>query len=169
MHQEVVHARGHENVTATHASTVEVTSDDYLTPAGDCILAVEADRMPADFDEAFVAACQDADATIRADIEVGADRSDEAEGGQESERGEQSEAGEGTDRADGGDDTVTIRGRGDPALTFESERSLVGRTSEYVDDRTVLLEADRAAGDLPRKLVEALADGAAMKLRLTVD
>ncbi len=30
----VIHARGHENVTAQHASTFEVTSDDFLTPAG---------------------------------------------------------------------------------------------------------------------------------------
>ena len=50
---EVVRARGHENVTAEHVSTLEFTSDDFLTPAGDCILAVEADRVPADFDDAF--------------------------------------------------------------------------------------------------------------------
>jgi len=46
---EVVCARGHEHVSATHASTFEVTTDDWLTPAGDCILAVEADRAPRDF------------------------------------------------------------------------------------------------------------------------
>ena len=50
-----VHASGHENVSATHGSTFEVTSDDWLTPAGDCILAVEADAVPAAFDDDFVA------------------------------------------------------------------------------------------------------------------
>jgi hypothetical protein len=139
MHEEVVHARGHEHVSAEHASTFEVTSEDYLTPAGDCILGIEADRVPADFDDDFVAACQEASARISAHLAV-----------------------------DGVAETVTVEGRGDPALTFEGDRSLVGRTSDYVDDRTVMVGADRAAGDLPRDLVSALADGAGLTLRLRV-
>jgi hypothetical protein len=135
---EVVHARGHEHVSAQHESTFEVTSDDYLTPAGDCILAIEADRVPADFDPDFVAACQDADATITATI-----------------------------LAD--DHRATVTGRGDPDLTFASERSAVGRTSDYVDDRTVMVEASAAAADLDRDLVAALADGADATLTLTVE
>ncbi len=135
--EEVVRARGHEHVTAEHASTLELTSDDYLTPAGDCILGIEADRVPADFDEVFVAACQDADAQIVAEIEAG-----------------------------GVETTVT--GRGDPDLTFENDRSLVCRTSDYVDDRTVLVGADRAAADLDRDLVAALANGADCTMTLRV-
>ncbi|MFB6219659.1 MAG: DUF371 domain-containing protein [Halobacteriaceae archaeon] len=132
-----VTAAGHENVTAAHGSTFEVTTDDYLTPAGDCILGVAADLAPARFPPAFVEACRDADATVTATVEAGghADR---------------------------------VVGRGDPALTFDSERSLVGRTSTYVDDRTVLVEADGAAADLDRALVAALADGAELTLRLEV-
>jgi len=68
---ERIRARGHENVSAAHASTFEVTTDDYLTPAGDCILAIEADRAPADFDPAFVDACRDADASLTATIRAG--------------------------------------------------------------------------------------------------
>lgn len=67
-HTELIHARGHEHVQATHTSTFEVTSDDWLTPAGDCILAVEADRTPGDFTEAFVAAAQSPDAEITATL-----------------------------------------------------------------------------------------------------
>jgi len=135
---ETIRASGHENVSAEHASTFELTSDDYLTPAGDCILGIEADRVPAEFDDAFVEACQDSEATITATLEAG------------------------------GHET-TITGRGDPEMTFENERSLVGRTSEYVDDRTVMVEADAAAGDLDRDLVRALADGAAVTLTLLVE
>jgi len=135
--EEVVRARGHEHVTAAHASTFELTSDDYLTPAGDCILGIEADRVPADFDEAFVAACRDVDATIAAVIE-----------------------------ADG--IVATVEGRGDPDLSFESDRSLVGRTSDYVDDRTVMVGADAAAADLDRDLVTALANGADCTMTLRV-
>ncbi|GGM68088.1 hypothetical protein J2752_002128 [Halarchaeum rubridurum] len=138
MHREVVRAHGHENVTAAHASTFEVTTDDYLTPAGDCILAVEADRAPADFDEAFVAAVSDADATVTATLEA---------------HGHE----------------VSVEGRGDPALTYASERSMVGRTSDYVDDRTVMLDAEYAADGFDDALVAALADGAEATFTLTVE
>lgn len=136
--EEVVHARGHEHVAATHPSTLEVTSDDYLTPAGDCILGIDADRVPADFDAASVAACQDAD--TRVSLTLAAD-----------------------------DHRAQITGSGHPDLTFASDRSLVARTSAYVDDRTVLVDADAAAADVDRGLVDALADGATMTVRLRVE
>ncbi|WP_256289787.1 DUF371 domain-containing protein [Halobellus inordinatus] len=141
--REVVHARGHENVTAEHSSTFEVTSDDWLTPAGDCILAVEADRVPADFDGAFVEACRDPEATIMATLTVTTDEGDTY--------------------------TETVEGRGHPDLVFENERSHVGRTSDYVDDRTILVGADAAAADLDRELVDALAAGADVRFELVVE
>ncbi len=137
VHEEVIRARGHENVTADHESTVEVTTDDYLTPAGDCIVGIEADRAPADFDDDFVRACRDSDAEVTLTFE-----------------------------ADGYVDE--IRGRGDPDLTFASDRSAVARTSAYVDDRTVLVGADGAAADLDRDLVAALASGAELEATLSV-
>jgi len=134
----VVRAHGHENVTAEHGSTFEVTSDGCLTPAGDCILAIEADRVPADFPESFVAASRDPGATITATL-----------------------------RAGGHEQRVV--GRGHPDLTFAGERSFVGRTSEYIDDRTCMVGADHAAADLDRDLVAALADGAALEFALRVE
>ncbi|WP_123539034.1 DUF371 domain-containing protein [Halosimplex salinum] len=135
---EVVRAHGHENVTAEHVSTLEFTSDDFLTPAGDCILAIEADRVPADFSDAFLDACQAHGATVTATIEA--------------------------------DDHVhEVTGRGHPGFSFENERSHVIRTSDYVDDRTVMVGADGAAADVDRDLVDALADGADATLTLRVD
>lgn len=141
--REVVHARGHEHVSAAHTSTFEVTTDDWLTPAGDCILAVDADRVPADFDDAFVDACRDPAATIRATFTATTD--------------------------DGATITDTIVGHGHPALSFEGERSHVGRTSAHVDDRTVLVGADGAAADIDRALIDALAAGADLRFELSVD
>lgn len=135
--EETVRARGHEHVTARHGSTFEVTTDDFLTPAGDCILGIEADRAPADFDPAFARACRDSAATIEATIATG-------------------------------EVTGTIIGRGHPDLTFASERSLVGRTSDYVDDRTVMVGADAAATDVDRAIVSALADDASITLTLRI-
>ena len=140
---EVVRATGHENVTAEHASTVELTTDDWLTPAGDCIVGIEADRTPRDFSTEFRQACRDADATIEATLVV-----DAAEKTYEE----------------------TITGRGDPDLTLLDDRSMVGRTSDYTDDeRTILVDGDGAAADLDRDLVAALVDGADLTLRLEVD
>lgn len=136
--EEVVHATGHEHVSGTHESTFEITTDDWLTPAGDCILGIEADRAPAEFEDAFVEACQDSSATISVRIEV-----------------------------DGAERTVT--GRGDPDMTFESDRSLVCRTSDHVDDRTVLVGADAAAAQLDRDFVDSLSDGASLTLTLVVE
>ncbi|MFB6205219.1 MAG: DUF371 domain-containing protein [Haloglomus sp.] len=146
LHEEVVHAHGHEHVRAEHESTFEVTTDDWLTPAGDCILAIEADRAPADFADAFVEACRDAGARIEATIAVDPDRD-----------------------WDDPAHRTTVTGHGHPDLTFADERSAVGRTSDHVDDRTVLLGADAAAADLDRDLVDALADGADLRLTLRVE
>ncbi len=143
---ETVHARGHEHVTAEHVSTFEFTTDDWLTPTGDCILAVDADRTPQDFDPAFREACRDREATITATITVDSAADDDTL-------------------------TATITGRGDPELTLLDDRSMVGRTSEYTDDeRTILVEADAAAADLDRDLVAVLASPEArVTLELAVD
>ncbi|MDJ1431629.1 DUF371 domain-containing protein [Halostagnicola sp. A-GB9-2] len=135
--EEVIHARGHEHVSAEHASTFEISTDDFLTPAGDCILAIEADRAPADFDPEFVEACRNSEATITVALET-----------------------------DGHRDVV--QGRGDPDLEFSSDRSAVGRTSEYVDERTIMLGAEHAAEGFDRELVAALADGADVIVTITV-
>ena len=137
-HVERVQATGHGNVSAQHASTFEVTTEDFLTEAGDCILGIEADRAPAAFSEEFVAAARTDSATITATFEAA-------------------------------DTSVTITGRGDPRLTFENEVSMVGRTSEYVDDRTIMVDAGKAAADLDREIVTALADGADLTVTLTVE
>ena len=136
--EELVCATGHENVSAEHSSTFELTSDDWLTPAGDCILAVEADAVPAEFEDHFVDACRSADATITATLRV-----------------------DGHERV--------VEGWGHPDLTFESDRSMVARTSDYVDDRTVMVGADAAAADLDREMVAALADGADLECVLRVE
>jgi Uncharacterized protein conserved in archaea len=141
-HHQIIQTHGHENVQATHGSTLEVTSDDWLTSAGDCIIAVEATPVPAEFDSAYKRICQDSEATVRAHIEVSTDE----------------EIFE-----------TVIEGRGDPGLTLTDNRSAVIRTSEYIDDRTVMIDADTAATDLDRELVSALSAGASATITLSVD
>lgn len=42
--RDVVEFRGHRMVRATHPTTIEVTTEDYLTEDGDCIIGVGASK-----------------------------------------------------------------------------------------------------------------------------
>ncbi|RLE99074.1 MAG: DUF371 domain-containing protein [Thermoprotei archaeon] len=50
---EVVRARGHPLIRAAHRSTFEVTREPSLTPRGDCIIGIAADKAPAQFSQRF--------------------------------------------------------------------------------------------------------------------
>lgn len=51
-----------------------------------------------------------------------------------------------------------IRGRGDPALTFESGHEMVIRKSGYVCGRTLMVFANKAAAELQGSFVEIIKD-----------
>ena len=137
---EVVRARGHPNVRATHPTTLEITREEHLTPRGDCIVAVGADKGARDLSEAFKRAAREQGARITITIEVPS-------------RGLR----------------AVIHARGHPGLTFEHPTDLVVRKSDFVCGRTVAIRADKAARDLPRELVEALRDpGVEVLVRLEV-
>jgi hypothetical protein len=53
MLRETIRAKGHPNVTARHKTTFEITRESHLTPQGDCIIAVCADRGLTDLSEDF--------------------------------------------------------------------------------------------------------------------
>ena len=44
MIKETIICYGHKNVKATHRSTLEITKENYLTPRGDCIICVKANK-----------------------------------------------------------------------------------------------------------------------------
>ncbi len=50
---EIITAYGHENVQATHKTTLEITKDKHLTKNGDCIIAVAANKSLADLSPKF--------------------------------------------------------------------------------------------------------------------
>lgn len=63
-----IHARGHENVRATHATTIEVTKEEHLTPRGDCIIAVGADKGLCDLTGDERKALQHGDITVTVSV-----------------------------------------------------------------------------------------------------
>ena len=124
MLREVIHCRGHENVRATHKSTLEFTKEDYLTPRGDCILCVEADRGINDLSEDFKEALK-AGKKLLIRIRVG-DLVDE------------------------------VLAKGSSELILNHDYSMVIRKSTYIDSRTLAINANKAARDIDRRIVELL-------------
>ncbi len=53
MIREIIHCYGHENIKATHKSTLEITKEDFLTPRGDCIICIKADKALRDLSDEF--------------------------------------------------------------------------------------------------------------------
>ncbi|WP_324736006.1 DUF371 domain-containing protein [Thermococcus sp. SY098] len=53
MTREVIQCYGHENIKATHKSTLEITKEDFLTPRGDCIICIKADKAIRDLSDEF--------------------------------------------------------------------------------------------------------------------
>jgi hypothetical protein len=52
--KETLRCRGHPNVSGRHPMTFEVTKEDHLSPRGDCIIGIEADKGAADLSPLFV-------------------------------------------------------------------------------------------------------------------
>jgi hypothetical protein len=50
---ETIFGHGHENVKATHRSTLEFTKDENLSRMGDCIVVVGVDKNLADLSDEF--------------------------------------------------------------------------------------------------------------------
>jgi len=130
-------AWGHENVKATHKTTLEVTREEYLTPRGDCIVGVRAEVGAAGLPGWLREAARDPRSTIVVVL-----------------------------CAEGVCDAVA--GRGDPRLTLDDEDRIVVRRSDYVDGKTLMVGASKAARHLRRDLVEKLRGGARLIVGVTV-
>ena len=55
-----------------------------------------------------------------------------------------------------GEFRFVVRGHGDARLTFSHPTDFVIRKSGFLSDRTLMIGADKAACDLPRKMVQLL-------------
>lgn len=74
-----------------------------------------------------------------------------------------------TTRLSAGGFSDEIHGLGSPRLSLRNPSSLVWRTSNYVDDRTVAINCDKAAHDIARDLVSVLqSSGVTLQLVILV-
>ena len=71
MVQDEVTFYGHPNIRSLHAKTIEITKDEHLTPRGDCIIGVKANKACADLDESFKHRLKSNSSVVRMEIMVG--------------------------------------------------------------------------------------------------
>ncbi|RMF31584.1 MAG: DUF371 domain-containing protein, partial [Candidatus Nitrosothermus koennekii] len=64
MEEEVIF-KGHQNIRCRHKTTLEVTKDDYLTPRGDCIIGINANKACYDLSDRFKNALRKSKVTIK--------------------------------------------------------------------------------------------------------
>jgi uncharacterized protein len=122
---EVIFGFGHENVQATHHSTVEFTKDSHLSRNGDCILVVATDKGLTDFSAEFKDALKKPHSKLTIKIEAGGIAEE-------------------------------FHANGSAQLSLSHPQEMVIRKSDYASDRTLGVNADIAAKDLSRELVEKL-------------
>lgn len=68
---EVILAYGHENIQATHKTTLEITKQQRLSKEGTCIIAVSASKALADLSSGFKEIIRENDAKLTVLIEAG--------------------------------------------------------------------------------------------------
>lgn len=122
---EIILVCGHENIQATHKSTLEITKEPQLSKKGDCIIGVSADKGIADLSLEFKESLRKKNAKMTMLIEAG-------------------------------ETAEIVNAFGSPRLILVHPTDMVVRKSSHVCSRTLAIQADKAACDLSRKLVEKL-------------
>lgn len=134
---EVIKSRGHVNITASHKTTIELTKDDYLTPLGDCIIGIQADKAVGDFSNRFKYLVR-SDNSIVIAVFITENHID------------------------------VVYGYGSRKLVLSDKRKIIIRKSSYVDNATIMINANKAARDLSRQLVEDLVKGSRLYVLFVV-
>ncbi|MHA1506890.1 MAG: DUF371 domain-containing protein [Candidatus Asgardarchaeia archaeon] len=132
-------AYGHENIRATHRTTLEITKDEHLTKRGDCIIAVNSTVGLSEFPEEIKNAIRRENSNIVLIIEC-----------------------EGL--------TDKVVGKGSPKLKLSHPKDIVCRRSNYVCPRTLMINANKSAIDIDRRIIKTMKNSdAEMKITLIVN
>jgi hypothetical protein len=71
MVQDQVTFYGHPNIRSLHAKTIEITKDEHLTPRGDCIIGVKANKACVDLDQSIKHRLRSNSSVVKIEIIVG--------------------------------------------------------------------------------------------------
>ncbi len=118
-------AYGHENIVGKHKTTVELTTEDFLTKQGTCIVGIKATQKLSDLSSKIrdLATLETTKIVLIMDVQGVREQ---------------------------------ITGSGGKGLTYADSTSMVARTSSFQCNRTLMINADKAASDLSREFVELL-------------
>jgi hypothetical protein len=131
-------AKGHPNVTSQHRSTFEVTRDNEIRLAADCIVGVASKVSLNDMPAQMKMAIRDEKTQIQVILET--------ENSKDS-----------------------IIGYGHPLLTLDHPTDMVCRKSSYTCNRTLMINADKAAVDLNQELVNDLKSGKILNVKIIIN
>ncbi|MEM3832188.1 MAG: DUF371 domain-containing protein [Thermoprotei archaeon] len=122
---DVIYAKGHPNILATHRTTFEITKEKYLTKRGNCIIGIDANKSVLDLDPLLKKLIRTENSKIILLLESN-------------------------------NVIEEVHGKGSSKLTLNNPASIVIRKSNYISDRTLMINADKAAADIRRDLIEHL-------------
>ena len=125
MHLVRFKAYGHENVIGNHKTTTEITTENFLTKQGTCIVGVRATQKLSDLSSEIKELVTLETTIIILIMEINGL-------------------------------VEKITGTGGKDLTYSDSTSMVARTSSYQCDRTLMINADKAASDLSREFIGLL-------------
>lgn len=69
--QDEVVFYGHPNIRSLHSKSIEITKDGYLTPRGDCIIGIKANKACADLEESVRRGLKSSSAVVKIEVMVG--------------------------------------------------------------------------------------------------
>ena len=124
---EIVKARGHPNILSRHKTTFEITKETHLTPRGDCIIGVCADKGIFELSENFRDSLKDENARLEILLKIPGCGLEEK-----------------------------VNACGSEKLTFTHPTDIVVRKSNFLSPRTLAICANRAAIDFGREFIEKL-------------
>ncbi|QEE14939.1 DUF371 domain-containing protein [Promethearchaeum syntrophicum] len=117
-------ARGHPNILGTHRTTIEITTEDFLTTNGNCIIGIMSSKSVKDYNPKLKEAIQNGK---KIEIEMVA-----------------------------GPFKEIIVGVGHNELPLSNEISMVFRLSEFISDRTALINCSKSSIELDRNFINYL-------------
>ena len=71
MVQDEVSFYGHPNIQSLHPKSIEITKDDHLTPRGDCIIGVKANKACSDLGESVKHRLKSNSSMVRIEVIIG--------------------------------------------------------------------------------------------------
>ena len=70
MVQDEVTFYGHPNVRSLHSKSIEITKDGYLTPKGDCIIGIKANKACTNLEESIRRGLKSSSAIVKIEVFV---------------------------------------------------------------------------------------------------